>query len=76
MKSKFQVGETYATRSFCNYDCVYEFPVIARTEKTVTIVALGKTVRRTVYNFDGREAINPLGRYSMAPVLTADDLSA
>ncbi|NOU05178.1 MAG: hypothetical protein HOO99_03240 [Hyphomicrobiaceae bacterium] len=68
----FQVGETYACRSICDYDCIYRFGILKRTAKSVWINVHGNTVRRAVRIFDGVEAIDPHGRYSMSPVLTAD----
>lgn len=69
----FQVGRTYSTRSACDYDCIFSFEVIARTAKTVTIrsKAWGEQQRR-IRHWDGVESIDPLGRYSMSPVLRAD----
>lgn len=73
---KFQVGKTYATRSICDYDCVFSFTVVARTDKTVTIRGANnaRDARRKVRVWNGVEQIDPLGRYSMSPVLGADDL--
>jgi hypothetical protein len=70
-KTKFEVGKTYSCRSICDYDCIFSFEVIARTEKTVTIKSAGRTVRRKVRLSDGVECIDPHGRYSMSPVLFA-----
>jgi hypothetical protein len=74
---KFEVGRTYATRSACNWDCVFEFTVISRTAKQVTFSGTnGETNRRGVYVQDGREFCKPHGTHSMCPVLDAmeDDL--
>lgn len=72
---KFQIGTTYSTRSACDHDCIFSFTVISRTEKTVTIESRhNKVVRRKVrVGADGVERIDPHGRYSMSPVLSADD---
>lgn len=69
---KFIVGRTYAVRSICDYDCVFRFEVVARTEKTVTLASHGKQVRRKVRVVCGAEACDPHGRYSMSPVLSAE----
>lgn len=72
--TKFEPGRTYSCRSICDHNCIFTFEVIARTDKTVTIkgpLASG-TGRRKVREWDGVECIDPLGRYSMAPVLRAD----
>lgn len=70
---KFQVGRSYATRSICNYDCIYSFEILARTEKTVTVKVHGKTVRRGLSTYDGVEQFKPFGTYSMAAVISATD---
>ena len=70
---KFVAGRTYSTRSACDHDCIFSFELVSRTEKTVTIRYQNKEVRRTVSDADGAEMIFPMGRFSMAPVLTADD---
>ena len=71
----FEVGKEYSMRSACDNECVWRFKVVARTEKTVTLVGLNNKdggVKRIskAYSDDG-EAVLPLGRYSMAPVLRA-----
>ncbi len=77
---QFIVGEVYGTRSFCDYDCIFRFRIVKRTEKTVTIVPVwgngseGDEVRRKVRISGGVETIDPHGRYSMSPVLDAHDL--
>lgn len=73
---KFIVGKTYSVRSICDYDCVFKFEVLARTDKTVTIKKHGNVVRRKIRVSDGVEKIDPLGRYSMSPVLSADKVAA
>lgn len=69
--AQFIVGETYSCRSICDWDCIFSFKIVRRTEKTVTISYHGKEVRRTIRVADGSEQIDPHGRYSMAPVLRA-----
>ena len=70
---KFEVGKTYATRSICNHDCIFDYTILRRTEKTVTIVDLyGDTVRKKVSVYNGVEQFLPHGRYSMAPIISAD----
>jgi hypothetical protein len=74
MKAKFEIGKTYTTRSACDYDCVYRFKVVKRTEKTVSIRCFDRVLTRRIYiSYHGDEAINPLGSYSMSPVVTAAD---
>ena len=74
MNSQFQVGRTYATRSICDHECIFSFVVLSRTAKTVTVNVHGKTVRRGLTLWNGVEQFSPFGRYSMAPIVGADDL--
>lgn len=79
----FVVGTTYTTGEARDY--VWRFLVVARTAKTITIDQVvngtpeGKPTRRKVTPFmrtTNVESVLPLGTYSMAPVLTADDVFA
>jgi len=69
----FEPGKTYACRSICDHNCVWTFTIASRTDKTIK-TACGKTLRinRAITESSGVEAVFPLGRYSMAPVLSAD----
>jgi len=69
---KFQINHTYYDRSSCDYDTIFSFKILARTEKTVTVEMHGKTVKRGVYVYDGREQFRPYGTYSMCAVVSAD----
>ena len=74
---KFEVGRQYSMRSACDHDCVWTYQVVARTRCTITIVEVGcSTLRQVcrVWNSEwlGAECCNPLGRYSMSPVLSAE----
>lgn len=74
---RFETGKTYWTRSICDHDCIYRFTISKRTEKTVWIKYHGKTTARRVRtDYDGNEAIDPHGRYSMSPVLSAAKVEA
>lgn len=74
---KFEVGQTYATRFACDYDTLLTVVVTRRTAKTVWFTYLGKTEMRRIYrDYNGNEAFNPTGSYSMAPVISADDIHA
>jgi len=67
---KFEVGKKYDCSSICDGDCVFEFEVIKRTEKTVTIKdSFGKEKRCKIYTENDEEYIYPLGKYSMCPTL-------
>lgn len=72
LTQKFEVGEKYATRSMADYDCIYSFAILARTEKTVTVLVYGKTVCRRLRVRSGVEYFKPFGTYSMCPVIYAD----
>lgn len=69
----FEVGKTYATRSACDYECVFAFTVLARSAKQITIEDKhGNVSKRGVQLWDDAEMCFPQGRYSMAPVIRAD----
>jgi len=73
MKS-FEIGKTYSTRSICDHNCIFSFTILARTAKTVKIEVHGKEVTRRIRpGYNGFEAFDPFGRYSMSPVITAED---
>lgn len=75
---KFEVGNIYACRSICNYDCVWYFRVVSRTKSTITILKDGeknpvvKRINKQVSETLDAESVYPLGNYSMSPVLSAD----
>ena len=74
---KFEIGKTYSTRSACDHDCVFSFTVVARTAKRLTLRdGRGNEFARGVSEWEGAETCLPLGRYSMAPVISADRESA
>lgn len=61
----------------CNTDAIWRYEVIARTKSTVTLRdEFGKTKKCRIIEglsrADGSECVYPLGRYSMAPILSAD----
>ena len=69
----FTTGTTYTTCPTRDY--VWTFTVTSRTAKFITIEdSHGDTVRVGVWSSDNTEKCFPLGRYSMAPVLTADSI--
>jgi hypothetical protein len=76
--NRFQVGRTYATRSICDYDCIFSFKILGRTAKTVTIqdphTSDRRTVKRRLYVWEDNEQFKPHGNYSMAAIVGADDL--
>lgn len=76
---KFEIGETYETRSACDYNCIFSFEVINRTAKRITLKCnntgdvhkRGVTAHLEMGSNEEHEACYPLGRYSMAPFLRA-----
>ena len=80
---KFKVGKKYSMRSICDYECVWTYKVIARTDSTVVLqqVRNGKPygeqarfrINRQLSGYHKAEAVRPLGTYSMCPTLTADN---
>lgn len=72
---KFQVGESYYDRSACDWDCIFRFEIVRRTEKSVWIRDRhddSKVVRRAIRVYDGVESFSPFGSYSMSAVVTAE----
>lgn len=74
--TKFKTGKTYYATSLCDSNCVFEFKVLSRTEKFVTLGLTDGEIKRKVYRAcnGGDEAVEmcyPLGMYSMCPVITA-----
>ena len=66
----FTTGTRYSTCPGADY--VWEFTVTARTAKFITIKDdRDSTSRVGVFVSDGVERCLPLGRYSMAPVMSA-----
>lgn len=76
--AKFEVGRTYATRSACNHDCIYQFTVVRRTAKFILIKGHhgDQVERRGVCEYQGQEHCKPHGTHSMCPVISAmeDDI--
>ncbi len=71
--TKFESGKTYATRSICDHDCIISVTIDKRTAKTVTATIRGNQKNFRIFEYDGAEFIWPWGKYSMAPLITAND---
>lgn len=74
--TKFETGRNYSMRSICDHECVWSFTVKARTAQMITLVdEKGKEIKcricKQVSEWNKAETVYPLGRYSMAPSLTA-----
>jgi len=75
----FQVGETYTTGEARDY--VWHFKVLKRSAKFITVLDVshgleGGNVKRVGVSegWKGGEMALPLGRYSMAPTINAEDV--
>ena len=74
--SKFEIGDTYSTRSICDHDCIFEIKVISRTDKMLTYDYSSDTRRSKIkIDADGNEYITP-DNYSMAPTFRANKRTA
>ena len=73
---RFEVGNTYKTRSICDYDCIFSWTVLKRTEKTLTLKEDTGEIktRRIAINSEGIETCRPDGKYSMCPVIRANKM--
>jgi hypothetical protein len=67
--ASFEAGKAYTTRSIGDADCIIRLTVERRTAKSI-VTTEGKRLRIEV--FCGVERVRPWGRYSMAPVISAD----
>jgi hypothetical protein len=78
MNIEFQIGQTYRCRSICDHNCIWDYTVVARTAKTVVLLEAEHPARRRgsfrckIKVWDGVETVSPQGRFSFAPVLSAD----
>lgn len=73
--TRFEPGKVYYCRSACDYDCIWNFEVVRRTDSGIWIRDLDDRkapVRRSIKNWSNVESCSPLGSYSMAPILSAD----
>jgi hypothetical protein len=72
---RFEVGKTYHDRATSDWDTIYSYKIVARTEKILTIEEYGKTSKRGIYVYNGIEHCKPHGTYSMCSVIGADETS-
>ena len=71
----FEVGKTYRMSSVGDHNCVWRYKIAKRTIQTVILEGLDGAEgsgRKRIGLFHGVETVSPLGRYSMAPILSAD----
>lgn len=71
--TKFEAGRTYYTRSICDHNCIFSMTVTSRTAKTIKAEVGGKAKTLRITTIFGMEEVSPLGRYSMSPIIKADD---
>ncbi len=75
--TQFQIGTTYKMTSACDHECTWQYTVTARTAQTVTLTDGRETIKcridKGLSSYRGAEAVRPFGRYSMAPILSADN---
>jgi hypothetical protein len=74
----FQVGNTYKMLWIGDADAATPCKVLKRSKKFVTFELPGFGVKRVgvKVDFNGSEYAQPIGRYSMAPQVTANRLMA
>ena len=70
---QFETGATYSTRLIGDSSLRVAITVASRTAKTLRTVE-GKTLR--IGEYRGVEQVMPTGRYSMAPIICANDKQA
>ena len=76
---KFEIGTSYSMRSICDHNCIWTYTVTARTAQTITLSDGKETIKcrinKQISEWNKAETVHPLGRYSMAPSLTADKIA-
>lgn len=74
MADNFEVGKTYQCTCHTEDHHVYEYKVIKRTKKTVTLLESGKSkqiIRKIHDTVDTGEYVNPDGNHAMSLTLWA-----
>lgn len=77
---KFEIGKTYYMRSVCNHEAVWSYTVTARTAQTITLTygsneSIRCRINKQISEYCGAESVFPIGKYSMAPILSADKIA-
>ena len=72
---EFEIGKTYWMRSVCDYKCIWYCKIVSRTARFITMEVSGYVdpVRVIVTQWDDAEHCSPLGKYSMSPLLRAEN---
>lgn len=74
---KFEIGKSYYAVSVCDSNCKWVYKVVKRTAKRVTLQAQQypfEVITKGISTFWENEQCHPQGRYSMAPILSADKI--
>ncbi len=76
--TKFEVGKTYTMRAIGDHECVWEYTVTKRTASTVTLDNGKESIvcksNKKVSEWNNTESVYPLGRYTRAPILRAENV--
>lgn len=71
--TRFEAGKTYQGRFICDYDSKILLTVVSRTAYTMKALIDRDPVKTLrIGEFMDSEMVRPLGRYSMAPVISAE----
>ncbi len=75
--TSFETGKTYNMGWITDADMKTSCKVVKRTAKTVTLKVDGQKETKTcrIFIFSNEERVNPLGKYSMCPVLRASKVA-
>jgi hypothetical protein len=69
---KFEIGNTYTTRSACDHNTIVTAEVLKRSAKFVTVKTQMEDSKRCgILVIDGVETIKPWGSFSMCPIIRA-----
>ena len=70
---RFKPGQSYWARSVCDHDCIITVTVESRTRCYITTTE-GKRLRVVTEEGPGCENVMPWGRYSMSPLIRAENV--
>lgn len=76
--TRFEVGNTYTCTSACDHNTTWTYKIIARTAKTIMVESRDGIERFRIIpklsEYCGCEAVYPLGKYSLCPILRAESI--
>lgn len=72
--TKFVVDRTYTARSIGDSNCIWSVRIISRTAKRVEFKIGDEpgSHKKGIHVYEGVEKVFFLGKYSMAPMISAD----